>query len=226
MRLVCLLAVLWGCSGESEAPSPVTEPVEIKQQTAPDGAKKAIEGTAETQVTDRKPSTCSTMLWMNDPDPKGLNVRAEASSKAKVLGVLPQGTEFTAVAALDGWIQYEKPIAFDPEKGLEWVPLPEGPKTGWVFGGLVTTSLRNRWADGEETGHFAIYPKPDLSSTPLARWENSDPKDPANDNGTVEKILDCDGGWLKMQILDVDKKRHVGWVHKDNQCPNQVTTCP
>ena len=215
-----------GPAERSSVGGAVAEPVKSKPQNAAEGPKKATDGTAETQVTASKPSTCSTMLWMNDPDPKGLNVRAEASSKAKILGVLPQGTEFTAVAAQDGWIQYEKPIAFDPEKGLEWVPLPDGPQAGWVFGGLVTTSLRNRWADRTDIGHFAIYPEPSLSSTPLIRWESNNASNPANDNGTVEKILDCDGGWLKLQILDVDKKRHVGWVHKDNQCPNQVTTCP
>ena len=74
----------------------------------------------------------------------------------------------------------------------------------------MTTSLRNRHSDGEKTGNFPLYPNPHLSVSPTVRWESGDAKIPANESGTIEKVLDCYGGWL----------------HKENQCPSQVTTCP
>lgn len=217
MSLILFFGLLQGCFGGV----PVTQTEKTTVRVDEEGV--VVAATTSTSTTT---STCSITLWMNDPDPKGLNVRAEASSKAKVVGVLPKGTEFTAIGAKEGWIQYEKPIAYAPELGLEWEPLKDGPQTGWVFGGLVATSLRDGWPDGDEAGYFALYPKPDESATPTVRWEHSDPKNPGNESGTIETVLDCKGGWLKVEITDRDKKLHTGWLHQDNQCPSQVTTCP
>ena len=102
------------------------------------------------QLAQAADESCSLMLWVTDPDPKGLNIRATPDGSAKVIGTLPKSTEFTAINSKNGWIQFKKPIAFGPD--LPWVPITTGPLTG--------------------------------------------------------------------------KAAHTGWVHPENQCPNQVTTCP
>ena len=171
---------------------------------------------------------CSVSMWVNDPDPKGMNVRDAPNGKATVLGQFPQGTEFTAINAKGGWIQFKDPIAFEPEKGREWEPRTEGPQTGWLHGSLLHTSLRDRRKGDEQHEHFAIYPKPDDSLKPIVEWGHADQYSPGNDWAAVQKILDCHKGWLKVDLKDPKDKTtiHTGWIHPDNQCPNQVTTCP
>jgi hypothetical protein len=172
--------------------------------------------------------SCSVWMVVNDPDPKGQNVRSEPKGTATVLGQFPGGTEITAIAAKDGWIQFKDPIAFEPDKGREWEPRTEGPQTGWLHAALLQTSLRDRWINEEKTSYFAVYPKPDATAKPLVEWKQGDPYSPGNDWDAVQTILDCHKGWLKAKIKDPKKPKttHTGWIHPDNQCPNQVTTCP
>jgi hypothetical protein len=169
---------------------------------------------------------CSLMLWVTDPDPKGLNVRSEPNASAKVVGTLPHATEFTAIQSNNGWIQFSKPIAFQPDKGLEWVPINTGPQTGWVHGSLVTTSLRDRWTKNMERGQFTVFSEPVLTSTPVASWNHGEWWSPSNDMPAIQKVLACKGGWLKVDLVDGKKAPYTGWIHPENQCPNQVTTCP
>ena len=174
------------------------------------------------------PAPCSVWLWVSDPDPKGINVRAAPSGKSTILGQLPGGTEITAIGAKEGWIQFNNPIAFEPENGREWEPRTEGPQTGWLHGSLLKTSLRDRTKDGETDGSFALYATPDDTTGPIVRWANRDPYSPGNDWGVVRTVLDCSTTWLKVVLADPkdQTKTHTGWVHADNQCPSQVTTCP
>ena len=169
---------------------------------------------------------CGLMLWVTDPDPKGLNVREAPNGTAKVTGTLPGATEFTAINSSDGWIQFKEPIAFQPEKGLEWVPIKTGPQTGWVHGSLVTTSLRDRWTEEGKGGHFTVFTEPAETSAPVAMWTHGEWWSPSNDMPAIQKVLACHEGWLKVDLVDGKKAAHTGWVHPKNQCPNQVTTCP
>jgi hypothetical protein len=167
--------------------------------------------------------SCSLMLWVTDPDPNGLNVRAIPNGSAEVIGTLPKSTEITAINSKDGWIQFKKPIS-GPE--LDWKPLTTGPQTGWVHGSLVTTTLRDRWTDDAEGGHFTVYTKPAEASKPVAKWTHGEWWSPANDMPAIQKVLACQKGWLKVDLVDGKKAAATGWVHPKNQCPNQVTTCP
>jgi hypothetical protein len=168
--------------------------------------------------------SCALMLWVTDPDPKGLNIRATPDGSAKVIGTLPKSTEFTAINSKNGWIQFKKPIAFGPD--MPWVPITTGPLTGWVHGSLVTTSLRDRLTDDERGDHFAVYTEPAETSKRVATWPHGQWWSPANDMPAIQKVLACHGGWLKVDLVDGKKAAHTGWVHPENQCPNQVTTCP
>jgi uncharacterized protein YraI len=169
---------------------------------------------------------CSLTLWVTDPDPNGLNVRGGPSGSAKVIGTLPNATEFTAINSNNGWIQFKEPIAFQPENGLDWVPIKTGPQTGWVHGSLVRTSLRDRWTNPEEGGRFTVFTEPAETSKPVANWTHGEPTSPANDIPAIQVVLACHKGWLNVELVDGKKIPYTGWVHPDNQCASQVTTCP
>ncbi|MDP6931942.1 MAG: SH3 domain-containing protein, partial [Myxococcota bacterium] len=162
------------------------------------------------QVARADPVPCSLMLWVTDPDPRGLNIRDAPGGSAKVIGALPKATEFTAIGSSNGWIQFREPIAFQPDKGLEWVPIRTGPLTGWVHGSLVTTSLKDRWSDEGQGGHFAVYTEPAETSKRVATWTHGEWWSPANDMPAIKKVLACQGGWLKVDLVDGKESPHTG----------------
>ena len=173
---------------------------------------------AETNET-----SCDLTLWVSDPDPNGLNVRAAPSIGADVLGTLPTSAEFTAIESQNGWIQFKNPISGPGD----WEPLTAGPQTGWVHGSLVKTSLRHRSTEADKAGHFRLYASSSEDSETLHQWvAGQEAWSPGNDYHAVKRIWACKEGWLKVDLLDDQKTTLTGWVHPENQCPNQVTTCP
>ena len=69
------------------------------------------------QIAKADTDQCNVRVWVSDPDPKGLNVRAEPKAKSKVLGTLPNSTEITLVSSKNGWFRFTKPVAFTPREG-------------------------------------------------------------------------------------------------------------
>ena len=182
------------------------------------------------QTAQATTEACSVDLWVTDPDPKGLNIRATPIGSAKVIGSLPNRTEFTAINAKNGWIQFKTPIAFQPEIGVEWVPITKGPQTGWLHGGFVKTAFRYHWVLGEdgrgEGGQFTVFSEPSEQATPVATWKHSEDGSPVAHIPALQKVLACKGGWLKVDLVDGKEKAYTGWIRPENQCPSQVTTCP
>lgn len=176
------------------------------------------------QIARAETDLCDARVWVSDPDPNGLNVRAEPKAKSKVLGTLPTSTELTLVSSKNGWFKFTKPVAFTPRERVDWEQLKSGPQTGWVHGSMITTSLRLRWDNERRENFFSVYSEPSQSSTVLKRWVG--PDSPGSDIDAVRMLFACSGGWLKMTVEDANKTSKTGWVHSDNQCPNQVTTCP
>jgi len=147
-------------------------------------------------------TSCNVGAYINDPDPKGLNVRLGPGTHYKVLkrlqsdhGVPPM----IKVAAKHGlWFQITE--AHNIETNLIF----KGP--GWVYAPLLATSTRST-----SGMHTALYRTPSKVS-PLKH------KIPALSQVT---LLSCQGNWLKVQY-----KNQIGWLSPQEQCPNPVTTCP
>ncbi|MCJ8311946.1 MAG: SH3 domain-containing protein [Saccharospirillaceae bacterium] len=177
-------------------------------------------------ATPADPQLCSIRLWVIDPDPNGLNIRAQPNGSAKIIGTLPTGTEFTAIKSSNGWIKFKNPVAFAPQQGIDWEPITTGALTGWLHGSMVTTSLRNSWVDQENLDRFTVFEQPTQTSSTVASWTGRQWWSPANDIPAIQKVLACHGGWIKVDLIDGKNTPHTGWIHRDNQCPNQVTTCP
>ncbi|MBL4799541.1 MAG: hypothetical protein JKY50_19230 [Oleispira sp.] len=64
------------------------------------------------------------------------------------------------------------------------------------------------------------------NSEVVVSWPHGQRWSSANDIPAIEKILACNKSWLKVVLEDGKQQAYTGWVHPDNQCPNQVTTYP
>jgi len=203
IRRLALLLVIAGCA-QTQAP---LEP--LTTQPAPASTAKVSE-------------PCTATLWVTE----NLAVYAGHDTDANRVGQLSKGTEFTVLAVKNGRMQFAKPTAFS-EAQSEWVPLLTGAQSGWVASALVFVDLGYRYPPDADAGEFVLYTQPDTQAAEVVRWGVFDDAVPRGDGEKgIVKFHDCHGGWLKVDLLDATKTTHTGWLHPDNQCANQLTTCP
>ena len=176
---------------------------------------------------------CDLGAWSEDRDPNGLNVRAEPSVKARVLGTLPppyrlkmggsentlEGgwlTEFRLIGFKDGWFlingatppgkKYE-----DEKKYPRNAPKPYAGR-GWVAANKVGASYAN---GGTRMGGLFQAPFTDAKWTQAARKLGG----PLDTDGGPKRILACSGYWGLVESEDGVR----GWWR--SLCSNQVTNC-
>jgi hypothetical protein len=170
---------------------------------------------------------CELGAWSEDRDPSGLNVRAEASARGRVIGRLPppfrtknapEGgwlTEFKVIGYREGWFLIEG--AIPPGKDYEDESYPaRHPKPfagrGWVAASKVGAQFAN---SGTQTG--GLFQAPNIQ----ARWTPA--KDstgqPISVDGGPKRILACSGFWALVESHDGVR----GWWR--SLCSNQATNC-
>lgn len=153
-------------------------------------------------------TTCDVILNVDDPDPKGLNVRAAPNARTgKVIAVLKPDGEWTQVHVTGqsgDWLQIDhaETIDDDAENGERSVFKGEG----WVH---VSKLGISELYVGEGT---VIRDRPARDGAVLLKL-NSEDKEPK-----ATQVLGCDGSYLK---INFDGK--VGWTHE--WCTNERTTC-
>jgi hypothetical protein len=176
---------------------------------------------------------CDLGAWSEDKDPAGLNVRAEPSVKARVLGTLPPPyrlklggaentpdggwlTEFRIIGFQDGWFLIENATppgkAYEDEKRYpRSAPKPYAGR-GWVAASKTGANYAN---GGTRMGGLFQAPCVDAKWT-LARRKLGGPLD--TDDGP-KRILACSGYWALVESHDGVR----GWWR--SLCSNQVTNC-
>jgi hypothetical protein len=152
-------------------------------------------------------ATCDVILNVDDPDPKGLNVRAEPNAKTGVVAVLkPIGdwTQVHVVGQRGNWLRIDHAEAIDDsaEDGVR-----EAFKgSGWVYTNKL--GLSELYA-GDGT---VIRDKPARDGAELLRLDTPDLEPKST------KVLGCEASFIKIEF---DGK--IGWT--DSWCTNERTTC-
>lgn len=167
---------------------------------------------------------CSLRAWSNDPDPAGLNVRAEPNAQGRILGIVPPPrvvpkkydafgpepvkAEFRVVGYRDGWFLIEgvkaPGVAYD-------IPYPAS---------LPQPFKGRGWVGGNKIGAAPAYssvPPARLYRAPhaQARFEvlSDAPDHP------FSHILACSGSWGRVET----ERGKRGWVR--TLCSDQSTNC-
>lgn len=174
---------------------------------------------------------CEQDAWSIDTDPRGLNVRAEPSTKARVLGRLPPPfryrsgadgpdggyrTEFRIVGYRDGWFLIE--AAEPPGQRYESErtyprrhPKPYAGR-GWIAASMVGAQYAN---GGTRMGGLFAEPREDSVWTPARDASN----EPIGVGVGPRRVLACKGPWALVESHDGAR----GWWR--GLCSNQVTNC-
>lgn len=176
---------------------------------------------------------CNLGAWSEDRDPKGLNMRAEPSVKARVLGTLPppyrlkmggrentpEGgwlTEFRIIGFKDGWFLIEG--ATPPGKKYEDekfyprnAPRPYAGR-GWVAASKIGAAYAN---GSTRMGGLFQAPFADAKWMPAGRKLGGT----LDTDGGPKRILACSGHWALVESHDGVR----GWWRR--LCSNQVTNC-
>jgi SH3-like domain-containing protein len=117
---------------------------------------------------------CSFRAYVNDPDPKGLNVRVGPSSTDSVIGVIREpDVDVRVTAARGSWLRISR------AESVEGSILFQG--EGWVYAPLTAVTSRYR---------VTLRTLPDAGSPAVAVM-------PAEEEG---KILGCKGEWVKVRF--------------------------
>ena len=176
---------------------------------------------------------CGLGAWSDDRDPRGLNVRAEPSVKARVLGTLPPAyrlkmggsentpeggwlTEFRIIGFKDGWLLIEGATPpgrkyEDEKKYPRNAPKPYAGR-GWVAANKVGANYAN---GGTRMGGLFQAPFVDAKWTPAQRKLGG----PLDTDGGPKRLLACSGHWGLVESHDGVR----GWWRA--LCSNQVTNC-
>ncbi|TYO63934.1 SH3 domain-containing protein [Bradyrhizobium hipponense] len=176
---------------------------------------------------------CDLGAWSIDKDPNGLNVRAEPSVKARVIGTLPPPyrlklggsentpdggwlTEFRIIGFRDGWFLIEgaKPPGKDYEDETKYprnAPKPYAGR-GWVAANKVGAAYAN---GGTRMGGLFQAPFVDARWMPAQRELGG----PIDTDGGPKRLLACSGFWGLVESQDGVR----GWWR--GLCSNQVTNC-
>ncbi|MGL9616524.1 SH3 domain-containing protein [Bradyrhizobium sp. U531] len=176
---------------------------------------------------------CSLGAWSIDKDAGGLNVRAEPSAAARVLGTLPPPyrlklggaentpdggwlTEFHIVGFKNGWFLIEgaKPPGKDYEDEKRYprsAPKPYAGR-GWVASNKVGANYAN---GATRAGGLFQAPFVDAQWTPAQRELGG----PIDGDGGPKRLLACSGFWGLVESHDGVR----GWWRA--LCSNQVTNC-
>ncbi|HEY9840518.1 MAG TPA: hypothetical protein V6D23_08700 [Candidatus Obscuribacterales bacterium] len=148
--------------------------------------------------------SCQTAAYVNDPDPRGLNVRSGPGKNFGVLVVLPTRQAEPAVKVnVDisgysaGWLRLAQ--AWD----LNRKPLLRRP--GWVHASLLATSTRTG-----PNQRVSLFLQPDGKGLAARIPDLSE-----------DSLISCRGTWL-----EVSQGKTHGWLRQTDQCPLSETTCP
>jgi hypothetical protein len=176
---------------------------------------------------------CELGAWSIDKDPNGLNVRAEPSVKARVLGTLPPPyrlkmggaentpdggwlTEFRIIGFRDGWFLIEgaRPPGKEYEDEARYprnAPKPYAGR-GWVAASKVGANFANG-----QTRAGGLFQAPFTD----ARWMPAQRElgGPLDADGGPKRLLACSGTW---GLVDSDDNVRGWWRAL---CSNQVTNC-
>jgi len=189
-----------------KAPAAMEAPVAAKTPPPADTAAPVVANTPTPVPADTV--ACDVILNVDDPDPKGLNVRATPDAKnGKVIAVLKPVGEWTQVHVTGqsgNWsrIDHAEAVDDDAENGERDVFQGDG----WVFTSKLGFS---ELYVGDGT---IIRDQPAREGKVLLHIDNPD-KEPK-----ATKVLGCEGKFIK---ISVDKQ--IGWT--DSWCTNERTTC-
>lgn len=224
--LLILAAALFGLSacGVSSArkepvenrPSPSPERAETKVTPTPEKQSKTNDNSVELTAEDVKNGSvksddydanmkngkdlCDVEAFVVDEDPQGLNIRADGSTSAKIIGKIPFDEEGIIVhitgANYAGW------MIIDRAKNMEGETVFKG--KGWVAANMLATSTRGYGTNGVKLYEYGSGSKV-LTVIPVEE---------------VVKIRACN-----QKNIRVVYKKFDGWLDEEAQCANPMTNC-
>ena len=165
-------------------------------------------------------TTCDTVGFTLDPDPKGTNVRSAPRADAPVIGRLQPrhyleydkrsgevvGQSFSIIGSKDGWLLI-RDVEADVDK--EGQPFGAFAGPGWVSGRLV----------GMQLGAWTLRAAPRRDAPVIARMAgNHSPSSAA-----VKTVHGCQDKYVEVTAVPLNGKPLRGWSWKP--CASQLTVC-
>lgn len=170
--------------------------------------KSAADGTSPGNVPE---ATCSVDAFLLDHSESGImSFRFPANSAVKRLPSLKDSDYETGVyikirTAKNGWVQ------------IESISRPDGSED---------STFRGLWISGKMAGVQVADYDPNGKGKPLRSSPSSSAAIEAYASPvSVVPVIDCKGGWIYTETLNIDNKQVKGWLAPEDQCANMVSNC-
>lgn len=170
---------------------------------------------------------CEMYAYTVDEDPKGINVRANASNQAKIVHVIKKGDAMVTIAAeANGWFRITEYSRFDGGKDVKL--------RGWLHGSRLASGLMIMQA-GKAEERLLEEPSERSKTLLLLKWDGGEKGELAAElpggkrevidynkiKGAAEaKLLACSNGYVKVRV-----HKYEGWLKTGRLCGSPVTTC-
>jgi uncharacterized protein YecT (DUF1311 family) len=149
---------------------------------------------------------CNAEAYIIDKDPNGLNVRNAPSGKGQIISRIPysDGTIVHIIDAkkgwfkIDGWQEFNLSTKFNDDT------------EAWIYGKLLGLDIVG--------GGVTLYTQPSTQSPIKGKISRENYQE-------IKSLLDCQDGWLLVNVKLKDGKKLRGWLAPEEQCANPVTTC-
>lgn len=146
------------------------------------------------------PGQCEFVAFVDETDPAGLNVRAQPSVNARVVGKLPpvwvdpaDGAQVRVrtevIGASKGWFRIRN--SADEDQLTERPARPTYAGEGWVSGRKLIVKA--------QTGAGRIRPD---TSAPIGLQLKDERLFDSRDFAKAGTLVDCEGGWVQMEFVD------------------------
>jgi hypothetical protein len=159
---------------------------------------------------------CKVRGWVQDPDPKGTNVRSAPRANAPIIGHLAPmvqitkdertGVEFDIVGSKDGWLLIQN----GSDGGLTFDAAHAADGRGWITARFVSAQLR--------ATAFRSAPRLDAPEIAKMRGDNWGPY-----SVDLLAVHGCNGRYMEVTARPVGGKPLRGWSF--SPCSLQLTTC-
>lgn len=149
---------------------------------------------------------CDVKAYVNDPDPKGLNVRSGPGTQHAIIGNLPnqqaEGIEVHITGSSGDWVRIDRAVEQGADEQRSFFS-----GTGWVY----AAALGVDGVGGFDPPGTPLYQATTKRANVVARL-------PVEAEGV--KLRGCAGAWTQ-----VEYKGRRGWAAPGTLCTNALTNC-
>ena len=171
VRQFCRVAILVVVPGAVCASGQFVPRAEARLLTAQSASDQS--SSVQAASAQRRADACAATVYVNDPDPKGTNIRSAPTSKSNIVSTITDSdSELDITGSSGDWLRVRQIRSADGTATYKG--------EGWVFASLVAVRAR---------GRAVLHATPETSGTVVVKLRDEEQL----------SVVSCRGDWLRVR---------------------------